>query len=301
MVRKTNGKCARVPGRFVGNAHSRALVILLCPLAVAGAATQTCHLLVNTALMTTALPTDFPRDPRQSSIALAIVACVILGVGACTYEPEAAKPASTSLPTPRGEPATAPEAAAQTIPGDFDYWLIALSWSPTWCEFNPDNREQCGTRGFGFVLHGLWPQDQRGSGPQNCGSRQRVSERTIDRSMGFMPSRGLIIHEWRSHGSCTTLDPDDYFQLADRAFASVRVPQSLRAPRTPPQLSARDISSAFVDANPGLSSDAIQVACNGNRLSEVRICADADLSARTCGKLSRSRCPGGILRIPSVR
>lgn len=203
--------------------------------------------------------------------------------------------------TPRGEPATLPPANANFIPGDFDYWLIALSWSPTWCEFNPDNRDQCGNRGFGFVLHGLWPQNERGGGPQDCRSRQRVSERTIARSMAFMPSRGLVIHEWRSHGSCTTLDPDDYFQLADRAFASVRIPQALRAPQAPPQLSARALASAFVDANPGMPSDAIQIACTGNRLSEVRICADADLSARSCGKLSRSRCPAGILRIPSVR
>lgn len=231
---------------------------------------------------------------------MAIVACAFFVVAACSAEPEASKSPS-ALPTRRGAPATAPVAAAKSVPGDFDYWLIALSWSPTWCEFNPDNREQCGNRGFGFVLHGLWPQYERGGGPQDCRSRQRVPERTIDRSMGFMPSRGLVIHEWRSHGSCTTLDPDDYFQLADRAFASVRIPQALRAPRTPPQLSAREVNSAFVEANPGLSTNAIQVACTGNRLSEVRICADADLSVRACGKLSRSRCPAGILRIPSVR
>ncbi len=228
--------------------------------------------------------------------------CVMLGVAACSAEPEAgSSPQSSTVSAADAGGATSTTATAKSIPGDFDYWLIALSWSPTWCEFNPDNREQCGTRGFGFVLHGLWPQYERGSGPRNCGSRQRVSERTIDRSMGFMPSRGLVIHEWRSHGSCTTLDPDNYFQLADRAFASVRIPQALRAPRTPPRLSAREVASAFVDANPGLSSDAIQVACTGNRLSEVRVCADANLSVRACGKLSRSRCPAGILRIPSVR
>ena len=234
---------------------------------------------------------------------MVIGACTMVAVAACSADPEPGKsaPSPTASSASRGEPKKPPVAARKTIPGDFDYWLIALSWAPTWCEFNPDNREQCGNRGFGFVLHGLWPQYERGSGPQKCGSRQRVSEHTIDRSMGFMPSRGLVIHQWRSHGSCTTLDPDDYFQLADRAFASVNIPEALRAPRTPPQLSARDISSAFVDANPGLSSDALQVTCTGNRLSEVRVCADADLSARACGKLSRSRCPAGILRIPSVR
>ena len=242
--------------------------------------------------------TSHPADWRWTVLAIAFA--FLFGLAGCSAEP------GTNLPVAVATPATdtattPPSVVAATLPGDFDYWLIALSWSPTWCEFNPDNREQCGTRGFGFVLHGLWPQNDRGGGPQNCGSRQRVSERSIDRSLAFMPSRGLIIHEWRSHGSCTTLEPDAYFQLADRAFAAVRIPESLRAPKSPPQLSARDIVGAFREANPGLSSDAIQVMCTGARLSEVRVCANADLTTRSCGKLSRSRCPAGVLRIPSVR
>ncbi|MEO7916215.1 MAG: ribonuclease T2 [Dokdonella sp.] len=208
--------------------------------------------------------------------------------------------ANTSPALPTTAEATTGQLSA-TIPGNFDYWLIALSWSPTYCEFNPDNREQCGNKGFGFVLHGLWPQYERGGGPQDCRSRDRVSELTIDRSMAFMPSRGLIIHEWRSHGSCTTLNADDFFQLADRAYASVRIPESLRAPRTPPRLSARDIANEFAQSNPGLSDETIQVTCTGERLSEVRVCANADLMPRRCGKLSRSLCPGGPLRIPVVR
>ena len=246
------------------------------------------------------------RSPRSCQPAysrwteLAIAFAILFALAGCSAEPGAnlPVPVATARPDPA---ATTPHVFPATLPGDFDYWLIALSWSPTWCEFNPDNREQCGTRGFGFVLHGLWPQNDRGGGPQNCGSRQRVPERTIDRSLAFMPSRGLIIHEWRSHGSCTTLEPDAYFQLADRAFASVRIPESLRAPKSPPPLSARDIVGQFREANPGLSGDAIQVMCTGSRLSEVRVCANAELTSRACGKLSRSRCPAGVLRIPSVR
>ena len=237
---------------------------------------------------------------RSRWIVPAIAFAALFALVGCNAEHGANLPVPVATPTP-GTVASTAQAAAAALPGDFDYWLIALSWSPTWCEFNPDNREQCGSRGFGFVLHGLWPQNDRGGGPQNCGSRQRVPERTIDRSLAFMPSRGLIIHEWRSHGSCTTLEPDAYFQLADRAFASVRIPESLRAPKSPPQLSARDIVGQFRAANPGLSSDAIQVMCTGAGLSEVRVCANADLSSRACGKLSRSRCPAGVLRIPSVR
>ena len=116
-----------------------------------------------------------------------------------------------------------------------------------------------------------------------------------------MPSRGLVIHEWRTHGSCTTRGSDDYFGLADQAFASVRIPAVLRAPRSPRQLSARDVIRAFIAANPGLASDAVQVVYTGKQLGQVRIFADANLAIRACGKLARSRCPAGVLRIPSVR
>lgn len=187
------------------------------------------------------------------------------------------------------------------MPGDFDYWVIALSWSPSYCEVNPDNRDQCGGRGFGFILHGLWPQLDRGGGPLDCPTRQRVGERTIDRSMAFMPSRGLVIHQWRRHGSCSGLGPDAYFDTADRAFSSVIIPTPLAAPRQPPRLSAHDIQAAFASANPWLGDDAIRVVCNGRRLSEVRLCVDGDLQGRRCGADLRSRCPTGDLRIPSVR
>ena len=40
----------------------------------------------------------------------------------------------------------------QSETSSFDYYLIALSWSPTWCEDNPRDQEQCGSRGFGFIL-----------------------------------------------------------------------------------------------------------------------------------------------------
>lgn len=45
--------------------------------------------------------------------------------------------------------------------GDFDYYVLSLSWSPTWCALEGDERgsPQCDAdRDLGWVLHGLWPQ-----------------------------------------------------------------------------------------------------------------------------------------------
>src|SRR5664279_1823751 len=72
-------------------------------------------------------------------------------------------------------------------PGRFDYYLMALSWSPSFCETHADETEQCGSKGFGFVLHGLWPQNRDGSWPQHCPSsgEHEPDAATIDRTLAF--------------------------------------------------------------------------------------------------------------------
>ena len=57
----------------------------------------------------------------------------------------------------------------QNAPGQFDYYVLSLSWSPSFCETATGNarRQQCGARPFSFVVHGLWPQYERGF-PESC-------------------------------------------------------------------------------------------------------------------------------------
>jgi len=185
----------------------------------------------------------------------------------------------------------------------FDYYLMALSWSPSYCLTHPDERDQCGSKGFGFVLHGLWPQNRNGSWPQHCASDARPSSATIEHTLAFMPSRRLIEHEWATHGACSGLDPATYFDLADRAFARVAIPEPLRTPRSAPALSAADIERAFAVANPGLDASMLSVEChNGYELTEVRVCLNSDtLAPQSCAGRTRSSCRSGTLKIPAVR
>jgi ribonuclease T2 len=187
--------------------------------------------------------------------------------------------------------------------GHFDYYLMSLSWSPSFCETHANETEQCASKGFGFVLHGLWPQNRNGSWPQNCRSSDTPDEATVARTLAFMPSRHLIEHEWQTHGTCTGLDARAYFNLADRAFASVKVPPALTAPRSPPELSATDIVKAFVAVNPGLDDSMISVACHdGGELTEVHVCLNKDsLTPQACGGRVRNTCRYGKLRIAASR
>jgi ribonuclease T2 len=175
--------------------------------------------------------------------------------------------------------------------GSYDYYVMALSWSPTFCRTHPDEEEQCGHKGYGFVLHGLWPQYEGGSGPQRCASDAEPDRHTVALALAFMPSRRLVNHEWRTHGTCSGLDPAAYFQLADRAFASLQVPTELKAPRRDVRTTADALRGALKRANPTLREDMLSLHCSQGELVEVRVCLDKDLALRRCGKRMRTGCP----------
>src|SRR5262249_14282963 len=142
-----------------------------------------------------------------------------------------------------------------------------------------------------------------GSWPQHCRVQGRPDAATIEHTLAFMPSRGLIEHEWSTRGACSGLDPKAYFDLADRAFANIAVPEPLRTPRQAPALSARDVVHAFEHANPGLGDAMLTVEChNGYELTEVRVCVNREtLVPEACGGRVRSSCRSGTLKIPAVR
>ena len=229
---------------------------------------------------------------RLTTVSLRAVAALIV-IGVLIWSGRGNKPELTGR-----EPV---DPASSQAPA-FDYYLMALSWSPTFCESNPEDREQCGARGYGFILHGLWPQFEQGFGPRDCPGNQRPKRATIDRTLSFMPSRRLIEHEWLAHGTCSGLSPDAYFTQADRAFASIRIPPVLQPTARPGPMTAEDIRQAFVEANPALQANMMGVNCKSGKLSEVRICVDTELQPRRCGKGVEMRCPRDVpLRIPLVR
>ncbi len=186
--------------------------------------------------------------------------------------------------------------------GVFDYYVMALSWSPSYCESHPDEEEQCRHKGYGFVLHGLWPQYNNGGGPENCATTDEVDKKTAERALAFMPSRTLIDHEWRTHGACSGMSPEDYFALADRAFAAVHVPPELTAPQKPLDTTADEVRAAFRRANPALTDEAMSLHCSRGELVELRVCVDKNVTLHDCGKHMQSHCPATAqITVPASR
>ena len=203
-------------------------------------------------------------------------------------------------------------AAARGKPGDYDYLVLVLSWSPTYCEGEGRQRRdpQCtGTRPYGFVLHGLWPQWQRGW-PEYCRARgQRrawVPSDVIRNMLDIMPSRRLVIHEYRKHGTCFGGPPAAYFATARKLYEKIRIPPRFVRLEKPLVIAPREIEAAFLKANRaiGLGPEMIAVSCNRRgRLRGVRICFSPGGALRACGQneLQRRLCRRPRIVMPPVR
>ncbi|HKF08070.1 MAG TPA: ribonuclease T2 [Xanthobacteraceae bacterium] len=147
----------------------------------------------------------------------------------------------------------------QNAPGQFDYYVLSLSWSPTFCETATGNarRQQCGARPFSFMVHGLWPQYERGF-PESCLVPPPRLERSVMRSMlDLMPAPGLVYHEWDQHGTCSGLQPREYFDSVRKAREKVAIPEQYSNPTAPLSVTPNQVIDAFVSANDGLSPEGI--------------------------------------------
>ncbi|MBP2311172.1 ribonuclease T2 family protein [Azospirillum soli] len=178
-------------------------------------------------------------------------------------------------------------------PGTFDYYVLSLSWSPTYCakEESQGNPDQCGVdRKFGFVVHGLWPQYSAGGYPANCTRDRSVPKAVVDQTMPIMPSVGLIVHQWQKHGTCTGLNATDYFARIRTAYEKVKIPAEFHSTASGLSVPATQVERLFVQANPGLTPESVAVVCSKRDVAEVRLCMDKDLGFVACGEKVVDRC-----------
>lgn len=193
-------------------------------------------------------------------------------------------------------------ASTASPPGQFDFYVLSLSWSPSYCEATGDKRKdpQC-ARPFGFVVHGLWPQFERGF-PSDCGADGRLPQSLIQAQLDIFPAPGLVVHEWRKHGTCSGLDAAAYFEAARKAFAGIAIPKELAHIDKPQFAAPGDIAKDFISANKGLEASSLAVVCDRQRLQEVRICLNKDLkSFHPCPQVVSGQCRSAKTYLPAMR
>jgi ribonuclease T2 len=195
----------------------------------------------------------------------------------------------------------------QNAPGAFDFYVLSLSWSPSFCAEAEErggrgNRsQQCSGRPYSFVVHGLWPQYEAGY-PEYCEQPAPRLPRSIMTSMlDLMPAPGLIYNEWDKHGTCAGLPAKAYFEAVRKARAAIKIPPEFLDLSEAKTVAPSAIEDAFIKANPKLTNSAIAVTCNRTRLSEVRICLSKDLEFRSCDEVDRQACRRDEVNMPPVR
>ena len=196
---------------------------------------------------------------------------------------------------------------ARNEPGQFDFYVLALSWSPSFCESSLERGQgrpplqQCGDRPYSFVVHGLWPQHERGF-PRECQiPAPRLSRNIVDTMLDLMPSPRLVFNQWDRHGTCTGMNAQDYFDNVRKARNLVQIPAKFQDVASYMMVTPDEVEHAFVEANPGMSRSAIAVTCDTRRLSEVRICMSKALQFRDCAEVDRRSCNREKVVMPPVR
>lgn len=202
------------------------------------------------------------------------------------------------------------QSAATHVPGRFDFYVLALSWSPSYCasvkeggneRMTRASEMQCGARPFSFVVHGLWPQYEHGF-PSSCQNpAPRLDRRLVDSMLDLMPSPRLVYVEWDRHGTCSGLSAPAYFEAVRKARAAIKVPGDFVELASPEMVSPASVATSFLKANPGLPADAIAVTCDRRRLTEVRICLGKDLSFHACPEIVQRACRQEKVVMPAVR
>ena len=184
--------------------------------------------------------------------------------------------------------------ASSGEPGVFDYYLLALSWSPEFCHSHADKPE-CQSGHHGFVVHGLWPQYVAGY-PENCSNAPGLAN--PGEMADIMTDAGLVAHEWSTHGTCSGLDAESYFKLLRRAFTSIKVPEKFVVAKENFSIAPDDVKRDFLQANPGVSAGDMTVSCGNNYLTAVSFCMTKELKPTVCQNLRD--CRANVIRVPRV-
>jgi ribonuclease T2 len=190
----------------------------------------------------------------------------------------------------------------ETCAGKLDFYVLSLSWSPSYCAAAGDRTRQpeCGERPYSFVVHGLWPQKENGFLKSCLVPAPRLPRNIVESMLDLMPAPRLIYHEWDEHGTCSGLSPAAYFDTVRKARAAVKIPPQYVDLKAELRVNPEDVKDAFIKSNPGLTPSSIAIDCD-NRLREVRICLSKDLAVRDCPEIARRSCRRDEVIMPPVR
>ena len=232
---------------------------------------------------------------RRTALILASLAAGLCGCSSTpppSTAPNARVAVPAAVPRTRSRRSHSRRGNTSAAPGDFDFYLLNLSWSPEYCVTHASSPE-C-TSHLGFVVHGLWPQNDDGTFPEDCSNAPGPTNPQGDTDL--QPTVSLVEHEWTTHGTCSGLGADAYFSLIRAAFQSVKIPADLQNPTTAQSRTPSAILSDFASANPSFPAASFALSCGNNQLTAIEVCIEKDLTPEACQSVKT--CGANMVGIP---
>ncbi len=177
--------------------------------------------------------------------------------------------------------------AGSNVVGRFDYYLLDMVPGPEFCLIK-DVGTGCRPQA-GFVVHGLWPQNNNDTWPQFCSKAEAGVD--LHTSLDVTPNLALLQHEWDKHGTCTGLGGALYFAAVHRAHAQVTVPQVLLTATANRTFTPLFLLNMFYIVNPELPPGSLSLSCREYRLTAVEACFDKSLRPTPCRGLRGCQAP----------
>ncbi|BBE90856.1 ribonuclease T2 family protein [Haemophilus influenzae] len=172
----------------------------------------------------------------------------------------------------------------QNAKAPVDYYMLALSWSPGFCDIQREKygdqlpysfQYQCGNnRTFGWVVHGLWPQNANARAvsdhPRFCkGDLPALPKGLLAQYLAISPSEQLLQGEWEKHGSCAFDSAQQYFAKEQELFNALKLPNQ--------KLSCNELFGWMKQHNPQLKNAYLKASRN-----ELFICYDKKWQVMNC-------------------
>jgi ribonuclease T2 len=172
----------------------------------------------------------------------------------------------------------------------FDYFMFVQRWPGGVCA---TSRCNSGAKRFNYwVIHGLWPQNNDGTWPSNCGAKFNAKNITdlIPQLESVWPDlerndeKGFWAHEFDKHGSCSTStyiqNEHDYFSTSIKLQSQISLANMLNQGGVTPGGSYS--SSQIFQAVQSVTGASPQLHCIGKKLVELRVCVDKNLRYTNC-------------------
>lgn len=180
-------------------------------------------------------------------------------------------------------------------------FFLEVTYQPEFCFEKHEEPEGCHKPKKNWdrlTIHGLWPNNNDGTYPQNC-SKEKFDLTSLDTIRteledewlnikalpGSKSHAGFWEHEWSKHGTCTGLSQLDYFSGALKQL--IDTPSIVKEAEMNQSFVKRDELLKFYGGN-----EFAVLVCERGYLSEVRVCHQKEMDGNVGERMG---CPEAIL------